>query len=143
MVSTKLVMRAVCDRFNLTLAHLRSDRRDKFSIRARHIAMYLARTLTAESYPSIALEFGGKDHTTVLLAVRNLSHRLDKEPDLALELNELTQTIMGHAVRTGSVDRCPHCLQFYVPPEKREGIIADIKQQITDLSSRLALMERL
>lgn len=67
--------------FNLTVENLRSKRRTKDFVLARHIAMYLCKELTTKSYPQIAAKFGGKDHTTILHAHKKITKALDHNED--------------------------------------------------------------
>lgn len=66
------ILGAVCKTFGISRDDIASDRRTKEVIAPRQIAMLLARTLTGRSLPEIGRYLGGKDHTTVLYAVRKL-----------------------------------------------------------------------
>ncbi len=68
------------------------DRRPAVA-RARKVAMYLARELTSESLPAIGRGFGGRDHTTVLHAVRSISTELTRDPELALTVRSLRESL--------------------------------------------------
>lgn len=63
---------AVCARYNIELRHILSEMRTARIVRPRHVAMYLAKKLTPHSFPEIGRRFGGKDHTTVLHALRKI-----------------------------------------------------------------------
>ena len=71
---------------------LARDRRPAVS-RARKVAMYLARELTGQSLPEIGRGFGGRDHTTVLHAVRSVSTEVGRNPELALAVNNLRERL--------------------------------------------------
>ena len=73
-------------------ALLARDRRPPVA-KARKVAMYLARELTDYSLPEIGRGFGGRDHSTVLSAVRSVSEQLGADPDLALTVDSLKQTL--------------------------------------------------
>lgn len=77
---------------NLTIADLKAPRRDAAVIRARQIAMYLAKTLTARSFPDVGRRFGGRDHTTVLHAVRKIEALLHVDPDLFAQIERIKAT---------------------------------------------------
>jgi hypothetical protein len=79
--------------YGVTRADLMSERRMKELIRPRHVAIYLAKQLTPLSLPSIGRRFGGRDHTTILHAVRKIEAlaRLDRE--LAFEVAVLVDTL--------------------------------------------------
>ena len=68
------------------------DRRPAVS-RARKVAMYLARELTAQSLPEIGRGFGGRDHSTVLSAVRSVDDQLRHDPELAITVESLRQRL--------------------------------------------------
>jgi chromosomal replication initiator protein len=67
---------------------LARDRRPTVT-RARKVAMYLTRELTDQSLPEIGRGFGGRDHSTVLHAVRSVSSELTRDPELAITVNNL------------------------------------------------------
>jgi len=72
------IQRAVADYFNLRLAEMLSERRARNIARPRQIAMYLSKQLTSRSLPEIGRRFGGRDHTTVMHAVRKIEElRMD------------------------------------------------------------------
>jgi len=58
---------------NVSIDALRSERRDEYLVRVRQVAMWLARTFTLASLPEIGRQFGGRDHPTVINAVRKLA----------------------------------------------------------------------
>jgi chromosomal replication initiator protein len=66
------ILKLVSAHFSLTRADLLSSGRTANVVRPRHIAMYLSKTLTSRSLPEIGRRFGGRDHTTVLHAVRKI-----------------------------------------------------------------------
>ena len=66
------------------------DRRPAVA-RARKVAMYLARELTGQSLPEIGRGFGGRDHSTVLSAVRSIDTEVHRDPELAMTVESLRQ----------------------------------------------------
>jgi chromosomal replication initiator protein len=68
---------------------LLSSRRTANVVRPRQIAMYLAKTLTLRSLPEIGRRFGGRDHTTVLHAVRKIESLIGTDNGLAAEIEVL------------------------------------------------------
>lgn len=66
------IQRAVCAHFKLDRLEMASKRRAREVARPRQIAMYLAKTLTPRSYPEIGRRFGGRDHSTVIHAIRTI-----------------------------------------------------------------------
>ncbi len=71
-VSIDEIQRRVADYFNIRLSDLLSARRARQVARPRQVAMYLAKQLTAKSLPDIGRQFGGRDHTTVMHAVKRI-----------------------------------------------------------------------
>ena len=66
------IQRAVCDEFRVTLNDMTSKRRARVIARPRQVAMYLSKKLTKRSLPDIGRRFGGRDHTTVMHAVKRI-----------------------------------------------------------------------
>jgi chromosomal replication initiator protein len=62
-------------------------------VRPRQVAMYLAKTLTLRSLPEIGRRFGGRDHTTVLHAVRKIENLVNKDSSLAGEIDLLKRQL--------------------------------------------------
>lgn len=71
-VTVDEIQRQVADYFNIKLADLLSSRRSRQVARPRQVAMYLCKHLTSKSLPSIGRKFGGRDHTTVMHAVKRI-----------------------------------------------------------------------
>lgn len=83
------IIRTVAEYYDVTPESLRSARRTKYLVRARHVAAYLAMALTKRSYPSVGAYLGGRDHTTIIHAVRVVSARMREDEDFALEVSAL------------------------------------------------------
>ena len=66
------IQKRVAEHFNVRIADMHSARRARAVARPRQVAMYLAKQLTARSLPEIGRKFGGRDHTTVMHAVRKI-----------------------------------------------------------------------
>ncbi len=88
------ILRVVTKQFGVTLADILSQRRTANVVRPRQIAMYLAKTLTLRSLPEIGRRFGGRDHTTVLHAVRKMDGLRSHDAKLRAELDDLEAKIM-------------------------------------------------
>ncbi len=71
-ITPKLILDTTCERFNFTADELTGKSRRRPLVAARQVAMYVMRELTDLSYPAIAREFGGRDHTTVIHAVEKI-----------------------------------------------------------------------
>ena len=89
------IQRVVARQYNVSRADLLSSRRTANVVRPRQVAMYLAKTLTLRSLPEIGRRFGGRDHTTVLHAVRKIALDRSKSPECNHELHVLEQTLKG------------------------------------------------
>jgi len=83
----------VARQYNVSRADLLSSRRTANVVRPRQIAMYLAKTLTLRSLPEIGRRFGGRDHTTVLHAVRKIEGLVDTDTALAEEIDLLKRLL--------------------------------------------------
>jgi len=82
------IIRKVADHYNLRMTDLLSTRRTRTIARPRQVAMFLAKTLTSKSLPEIGRRFGGRDHTTVIHAVRKIEElrAVDNQIDEDVEL---------------------------------------------------------
>jgi chromosomal replication initiator protein len=87
------IQRVVARHFNVSKADLLSSRRTRTIVRPRQIAMYLAKVLTPRSLPEIGRRFGGRDHTTVLHAVRKIEELIEGDKALADEIELLKRMI--------------------------------------------------
>ena len=77
---------------------MRSARRTANIVRPRQVAMYLAKTLTLRSLPEIGRRFGGRDHTTVLHAVRKITALVAKDVALCNEVEMLKHQLQPEAI---------------------------------------------
>ena len=71
-VTIEEIQKRVAEHFNIRIADMHSARRSRAVARPRQVAMYLSKQLTARSLPEIGRKFGGRDHTTVMHAVRKV-----------------------------------------------------------------------
>jgi len=94
-ISVENIQKTVADFFNIKVADMYSKKRPANIARPRQIAMYLAKELTQKSLPEIGELFGGRDHTTVLHAVRKIAADRAKNPEVNHELHVLEQTLKG------------------------------------------------
>ena len=79
--------------FGFTIEEIKGKSRRRPLVTARQIGMYVFRELTDLSYPAIAREFGGRDHTTVIHAVEKISALMKERRQIYDQVTELTQTI--------------------------------------------------
>jgi chromosomal replication initiator protein len=87
------IQRVVARQYNVSRADLLSSRRTANVVRPRQVAMYLAKTLTLRSLPEIGRRFGGRDHTTVLHAVRKIENLVGNDTSLAEEIDVLKRQL--------------------------------------------------
>lgn len=94
MNQVEAIQRAVLQEFpGITMTDLKSDRRTAKIVNARQVAMYLAKTITQRSLPEIGRRFGGRDHTTVLHAVRKIEGLVEKDAGLAQRIERIKENI--------------------------------------------------
>jgi chromosomal replication initiator protein len=89
------IQRQVAEYYNLRLADLMSPRRARQVARPRQVAMYLAKQLTTRSLPEIGRKFGGRDHTTVMHAVKRIEELAATDSHLEEDLHRLRRLIEG------------------------------------------------
>jgi chromosomal replication initiator protein len=89
------IKKAVCDHCNLRIADLHSERRSKHIARPRQLAMYLSKRLTSHSLPEIGRKFGGRDHTTVMHAVKRIEELSGQDKELADDIQLLTRMLQS------------------------------------------------
>jgi chromosomal replication initiator protein len=94
-ISVENIQKTVADFYKIKVADMYSKRRPANIALPRQIAMYLAKELTQKSLPDIGDLFGGRDHTTVLHAVRKISESRQLNADLNRELHLLEQQLRG------------------------------------------------
>jgi chromosomal replication initiator protein len=87
------IQRIVARHYNVSRGDLLSSRRTANVVRPRQVAMYLAKTLTLRSLPEIGRRFGGRDHTTVLHAVRKIENLVGNDSSLAEEIESLKRQL--------------------------------------------------
>jgi chromosomal replication initiator protein len=88
------IQRRVAEHFNIKMAEMTSNRRARIVARPRQVAMYLAKQLTQRSLPEIGRKFGGRDHTTVMHAVRKIEELTRSDRAFAEDVDVL-QRMLG------------------------------------------------
>ena len=94
-ISVENIQKTVADYYKIKIADMYSKKRPASIARPRQIAMYLAKELTQKSLPEIGELFGGRDHTTVLHAVRKMTAERLLLTELNQQLHVLEQTLKG------------------------------------------------
>lgn len=91
------IQQVVARHYEMTRTQLLADRRFKPIVRARHVAMYLAKTMTPRSLPEIGRRFGGRDHTTVIHAVRKVEADMAADEAFRAEVEMIRGKVMEGA----------------------------------------------
>jgi chromosomal replication initiator protein len=94
-ISIENIQKTVADFYKIKVADMYSKKRPASIARPRQIAMYIAKEMTQKSLPEIGDSFGGRDHTTVLHAVRKIGGERQKNAELNQQLHVLEQTLKG------------------------------------------------
>ncbi len=94
-ISVENIQKTVADYYKIKVSDMYSKKRPASIARPRQIAMYLAKELTQKSLPEIGELFGGRDHTTVLHAVRKITAERQQLTELNQQLHVLEQTLKG------------------------------------------------
>ncbi len=94
-IGVENIQKTVADFYKIKVADMYSKKRPASIARPRQIAMYLAKEMTQKSLPEIGELFGGRDHTTVLHAVRKMAAERQKNSELNQQLHVLEQTLKG------------------------------------------------
>ena len=93
-VSIEDIQEVVGSKYHVKIADLKSRRRSKTLVHPRQIAMYLCRELTDASFPEIGRQFGGKDHTTIIHACRQITKAKEADSTLHTTLEGLKEQIL-------------------------------------------------
>lgn len=91
-ISVENIQRTVADYYRLSVSDLQSKGRKANIVKARHVAMFLAKELTQKSLPALGAAFG-RDHTTVLHAVKKITNDREADPQLEHDLHILEQSL--------------------------------------------------
>ena len=92
-VTVEEIQRKVAEHYNMRLSDMIGPKRHRTIARPRQIAMYLAKNLTSRSLPEIGRRFGGRDHTTVIHAVRRIDELKETDHQIAEDLELLRRAL--------------------------------------------------
>jgi len=87
------IQKKVTEHYNIRLSDMHSPRRSRSIARPRQVAMYLAKSITTRSLPEIGRKFGGRDHTTVIHAIKTIEEIMANDPGLAEDVELLTRIL--------------------------------------------------
>lgn len=94
-ISIEEIQKRIAEHYNIKLSDMLSSRRSRCIARPRQIAMYLSKNLTSKSLTDIGRKFGGKDHTTVMHAIKNVEKLKISDSEIAEDLHILTKTLQS------------------------------------------------
>lgn len=92
-VTIEDIQRAVCAHYRIDRTEMSSQRRVRSLARPRQVAMYLAKELTPRSFPEIGRRFGGRDHSTVIHAVRTIETLRQQDADLDIDIRRIKRAL--------------------------------------------------
>ena len=92
-ITISRIQREVSEYFNVTPSDLKGKKRTKQVTFPRQVAMYIIRDITDYSTTEIGLEFGGRDHTTVMHSCQRIEDRMKGDPTLEPTIGELIRNI--------------------------------------------------
>jgi len=82
LISVDNIQKAVASFYNISVSDLKSSKKLRIYALPRQVCMYLCRTMTKSSFPEIGAKFGGKDHSTVIHAFRQIEKRVTEDPEI-------------------------------------------------------------
>jgi chromosomal replication initiator protein len=89
------IQKKVAEHYNIRISDMHSARRARNVARPRQVAMYLAKQLTSRSLPEIGRKFGGRDHTTVMHAVRKIEELMEGDDVFAQDVEVIRRALTG------------------------------------------------
>jgi chromosomal replication initiator protein len=92
-ITIEEIQRRVAEHYNIKLSEMSSERRARAVARPRQVAMFLSKQLTSRSLPEIGRKFGGRDHTTVMHAVRRIEELRQSDAAIAEDVDLLKRTL--------------------------------------------------
>ena len=93
-ISTEQIQKIVAAYYGLKVSELKSAKRHKALVLARQVAMYLTRILTSHSYPDIGQQFGGKDHSTIIHAIKKIDKLIIEDHQLRSTIEDLKKSLI-------------------------------------------------
>lgn len=99
-VTIEVIQRVTADYFALSFNDLKGKKRTKAIAYPRQLAMYIAREITEYSTTEVGMEFGGRDHTTVMHACQKIDERIRSDPTLDSTINTLIRSIKEYSAKT-------------------------------------------
>lgn len=94
-ISIEDIQKQVANHYNIKVSDMHSARRSRAVARPRQVAMYLSKKMTSKSLPEIGRKFGGKDHTTVMHAVKRIEELMAADSDMAKDVELLERIVQN------------------------------------------------
>lgn len=94
-ISIDDIQKQVANHYNIKVSDMHSARRSRSVARPRQVAMYLSKKLTSKSLPEIGRKFGGKDHTTVMHAVKRIEELMGSDSEIANDIELLERIVQN------------------------------------------------
>ena len=93
-ITIEEIQKKVAEHYNIRITDMHSPRRSRSVARPRQIAMYLSKKLTTKSLPEIGRKFTGRDHTTVIHAIKKIEELMSKDKQFEYEVQNITDRII-------------------------------------------------
>ncbi len=93
-INVEEIQKIVCNHFSIKLSEIKSRKRSKNLVLPRQIAMYLSRSLTDLSLPVIGEKFGGKDHSTIIHAIKKIEKLIEEDKNIKDSVENLRELIV-------------------------------------------------
>jgi chromosomal replication initiator protein len=93
LITPDRIQKVVADSFGVRSSDLKSKRRTNTIVLPRQVAMYLCRSLTALSLPETGNIFGGRDHSTVIHAIKTIEEKKERDPELKARIEMITKQL--------------------------------------------------
>jgi hypothetical protein len=103
-ITCRLISECVAETYGIPVVTLYSKRRSNL-VAPRRVAWRLARDLTDKSFPEIARHMGGRNHTTVLVGIREIEYRLERQPTLKADYLQMRSAIIALGAASDRTDR--------------------------------------
>ncbi len=95
-ITVEDIQKNVAAHYNIKVSDMHSARRSRSVARPRQVAMYLAKKFTSKSLPDIGRRFGGKDHTTVIHAVKKVEELIETDAEFCSDVELLSRTLQNY-----------------------------------------------
>lgn len=92
-ITIEKIQKSVADYFHIKISDLKSTKRLKNIVFPRQISMYISRQLTDLSYPEIGSKYGGKDHSTIIHAIKKIEKKMSEDSSVEILVEKLTEKI--------------------------------------------------